>query len=339
MATATSRARSKGKAKDSDATNLIAALKFVQAAQRTDGLPYQAHCKIAGGNVLAFNGGVAAMHAIDTDLTACPHTATLIKALERCDSTIAITLTDGGKLSIKSGKLKTLVPCLPIEDMHEVVPDDACANIDDRLKIAMLAASEFLDDKPNEIYTAGVLLDDKCSIGTNRHILVQYWHGIDLPPGILIPKASVIALCKTDKKFSRFGFSKTSATFYYEDGSYIKTQLFDGEAYPNYAKLLNVSSNAFPLPDNFYQAVETVLPFAENSRIYFLGDSVSTHAQCIEGASFEIIGIPKNRCYNGNYLKTLKPYVKSIDFGETPGSAALFFGDNLRGVMMPIHFK
>lgn len=337
MATAGSRAR-KPKGKESEASELIAALKFVQAAQRSDGLPYQAHCRITAGNVLAFDGGIAACHKIDTDIEACPHTATLIKALERCQSTIAITLTDGGKLSIKSGKLKALVPCLPAEEMPPVMPDPACANINDNLKAAIAAAVVLCSDSAAEILTAGVYLKNGSAIATNRHVIMEYWHGIDLPPGIFLPKASVYALCKTDKPFKSFGFSNSTATFYYEDGSYIKTSLFDGGKYPSFEHLLNVVSNPWPLPDGLYEAMETVLPFADDGRILFSKDSISAIANKERVATFDIGGIPDKKSFNGLYFKILKPFIKTIDFGDKEHSAALFFGDNCRGAIAPCYY-
>ena len=60
-------------------------------------------------------------------------------------------------------------------------------------------------------------------------MLMEAWHGLDLPPNVPLPKQFVAALVKQKKNLTGFGFSRSSATFYFEDGCWLRTQLYSDE--------------------------------------------------------------------------------------------------------------
>jgi len=333
MATAKPRARKPAAEKATPGCSLLEALKFISVAQHSDGTPMQMHCRIAGGTVTGFDGGLAAGHYVDETLNVCPHTNTLIAALSKCKEAISITELDSGRLSIKSGKFRALVPCVPFSDIPGIEPDPPVATLTDALKTALAACLPLADDKADRPFKCSVLLQANTSVATNGHVIIEAWHGIDLPPNILLPKASANAIVKSDKPLKSFGFSANSATFYFEDGSFIKSQLFvDG--YPKYELILDVASNPWPLPAGFYEALENVAPFTTDNKIYFLDGKMSNGVKLENATTYDIEGIKPGLAFNLNYLKLIRPYAHSVHFEVNDRHLTLFFGDKVRGGIM-----
>ena len=335
---AAKRAR-KPKEPNSGAASLIEALKFVALAQQKEGAPYQTHCIINGGRVGAFNGIFATGHLIEDDLSACPHTVKLLDALGKCGANLAITQLDSGRLSIKSDRFKALVPCVPFESLGFIEPDPPIASIDDRLKIGFDMVAPLLNESAQKAMLAAALLQSNSIVGTNGSLLIEFWHGIDLPPGLLIPKATMTAISKTGKKLSKFGYSANSATFFFEDNSFIKSQLYS-ESYPDYTMLFHDNCNPWPLPEGFFEGIEKLNSLSDDKTVYFTNGSLAVKdAQKNESGSFEVQGLQDGLAFNMEYLLIAKPVFKKVDFEVSPGSTkAAFFGENVRGLLMGIRF-
>lgn len=332
--TAASRAR-KPKATKNGAASLIEALRFIALAQQKEGTPAQTHCAIGNGCVVAFNGVFAAGHLIEDDLSACPHTMRLLDALNKCGETVSITQLDSGRLSVKSDKFRALIPCIPFDQLIDVGPDEPCAEIDDRIKAGFEMVAPVLSDTPQRAMLGAALLQAGSIVGTNGHMLLEYWHGIDLPPGLLIPKAACIAVSKAAKKLTKFGFTDNSATFFFEDDSFIKTQLF-ADSYPDYDCIFPEAPNPWPAPVGLFDAIRKVQSLADDKIVHFNGTSVSVmDAQRKEAGSFDVDGLPDRMAFNMDYLFIAEESFKQVEF-DTKGCRVLFFGDNVRGAIMGI---
>jgi len=334
MATAKPRAR-KAVDKDKPASTLLEALKFISVAQHSDGTPMQTHCRISDKTVIGFDGGLAAGHYIDENINVCPHTQTLVKALSKCKEAISITELDSGRLSIKSGKFRALVPCVPFGDLPAIQPDPPIAALTDDLKTALRACVPLAQDNGTEPFLCAVLLQAHTAVATNRHVVIEAFHGIDLPPNILLPKASANAVCKSDKPLKAFGFSSNSATFYFADDSFIKTQLF-ACIYPDYNKILNVEANPWPLPAGFYEALDIVKSFLDNDRVYFIDGKMASSANINDATTYDVEGLTNDLIFNANYLELIRSHAHSIQFNVNAKKLALFFGENVRGGIMGI---
>jgi len=319
---------------------LLEALKFVSVAQHSEGTLIQQHCRISEGTIVAFDGGITAGQYIDESLNVCPHTATLIKALSKCTENVSITELDSGKLSVKSGKFRATVPCAPFADLPAVQPDNPCATLTDSLKSALAACMPLALDGGEQPFTCAVLLQAGTCVSTNRHVIIEAFHGIDLPPGILIPKASVAAIVKSHKSLKSFGFSNNSATFFFEDDSFIKTQLFV-DKFPDYNKILNIEENAIALPLGFYDALEKVFPFIDKDlpAVYFIDGKMCSESNSLNGANYEVEGLINGLAFNANYLKLIKEHAHRVHFNANERGMALFFGDNVRGAIMKVNFN
>lgn len=326
--------RAKAADKASASSELVKALKFVALAQRETGQAYQTHVMLAHNQAVAFDGTIAAGHRIEDDLQACPHTVRLIDALAKCGESLSITQLDNDKLSIKSDKFKAFVPCVAVNMLATVAPDPPCAKIDDRIRTGFEVVGVLASDNAQHVLTSSILLQSGSMIATDRQVMLEYWHGIDLPPGIVIPKAGAVAVVKAGKPLASLGFSGNSVTFYFEDGSWIRSQLYS-EPWPDISKILNVRCNPWPMPESFYKAVDAVASFSETGNVFFGTNILRSHATDGIGASYEVTGLPNGPCYKAKHLKIIEPYVKTIDFIGVSG-IAYFYGDNVRGAITGI---
>lgn len=315
------------------ASGLLAALKFVGVAQRKDGTHTQMHCVLYNGFATSCDGLLTIGCPIAADLNCVPNTLKLIDALQKCKEQISITQLDSGRLSIKSGKFRALVECQTFDQMPYVGPDQNIAKIDDRIKQGLEAVSMLADEAGRTVIEAAVLLQANTCAATNRLAMLEYMHGIDLPPNLLLPKAAVKAICGTAKKLSGFGYTQhQSATFYFEDGSYIKTQLF-ADTFPDLNKFYDRQFNLWPLPEGFFEAVAALESFTEKGIVFFNEGVIASNPRTEDGASYEVEALPVGMAFNAELLLTCKHAFKQVQFDEKE-MRVFAFADNLRCVVM-----
>lgn len=192
------------------------------------------------------------------------------------------------------------------------------------------------NENAQHVITASVLMNGSTVISTNRVMIMEAFHGLDLPPNIPLPKQFVAALVKQKKNLIGFGFSNSSATFFFEDGCWLKTQLYSDE-WPDVSRILNRQANLWSIDPQFFKALDAVEPFSEDGNVYTRLNMLCSHLDEGVGAVFECGGIPSGVVYPIKQLKLIKPYVKKIDFcakGLATSSYCLVFeGDFMRGVI------
>jgi hypothetical protein len=317
------------------APSLLEALRFVKLAQTDTGPPVYRHCVLHDRHVYGFDGVLSAGHPILEDLTLAPQTAKLIQALERVDEQVAMVALPSG-LSVRAGRFRAVVPCFPLADMPPIAPDPPITAIDDRLRAGFAAVGPLATESAPQVIQAAVRLSAGTVCATNRHVLVEYWHGIDLPT-VLLPKQALKAIESVKRPLAQFGYSPTSATFYFADGSWIKTQLYN-EKYPDISRVLDRESSQRPVTPGLFDALRTIRPFANDNKaaIFSLNRLHTAVAADGEGGSYELPGIPEGRCFNIDHLLLLEGLAKTVDYGDGPKgewSALMFFGDNVRGAV------
>lgn len=321
-------------------SSLLTALEFVSCVTEQLGAPFETHVGLNRNWAIAFNGTVAAGSPISEDIFCYPHNLLLIEALSKCDENFSLTQLDNGRLSIKSGKFKAIVPCLDPALMQIANPDPQIVGITNKFKEAVEAVGAIANENTLEIFTASVLMNGQTVISTNRIMVLEYWHGLDLPPDVPLPKEFVKALSKQKKNLTGFGYSSSSATFYFEDGCWLRTQLY-ADKWPDVSRILNRPANLWSIDPNFYKALDAVAPFSEDGNVYFDLNLLMSHDNTNQGANYECNGLPKGVVYPISQLKIIKPYVKRIDWiasGIHDSSYCLIFeGDVMRGVIAGRH--
>ena len=273
-------------------TNLLAALRFCGEITNDKGPINETHIHLGANWATAYNGVIAAGHPITEDIYGCPHAKLIIEALSKCNDNISFTQLDSSKLSIKSGKFKAIVSCIDPTLLHIAIPDQPIALIDDRFKEGLSIVGTVPNENAQLIYLASILMNGQSLISTTGKLIIEYWHGIDLPNGIALPKALVDPLTKTSKKLARFGFSQSSVTFYFEDGAWIRSQLY-AEKWPDIATVLDRPSNAWPFSADFWNGLEAVAAFGEGF-VYFDMEALRSHRETWPRVRLlSVAGIPK----------------------------------------------
>lgn len=318
-------------AKKTESSSLLRALDFVSLAQRDKGAPYQTHVVLRNRTAVSFDGVLAAGHLIDEDLNACPHTLTLLAALRKATGVLSVTQLANTKLSVRSGKFRATVPCLPDAVIPGIAPDPQVGIIDNRIRIGLEMVSPFIIENSQRVVMASALIRANSILATNGHVLMEYWHGIDMPPGLIVPKVFINALSKIKKNLIGFGFSQSSFTVYFEGDCWLKTQLYN-ERWPDCDSILAKPHNPQPLPPTFFEALDTVAEFADDHRIRLHNGKITTHADADTGASYEVEGLVADVVLNARHLAPLDGLIKSIDFNGTD-NITFFYGDNLRGAL------
>lgn len=319
-------------------SNLLEALKFLSLITTDKGPPNETHVWLGYNWAYASNGAISASCKIEEDINACPHNSTLIEALSKCGQNISFTQIDPSKLSIKSDRFKAIVPCIDQSLAQFNSPDKPIVEISDILKAGFEAVNLLASEDANDLILTSVLIHKQSLISTNRKIVFEYWHGLDLPPDLPIPKSFSQALVKSTKKLAKFGFSQSSVTFYFEDDSWIKSQLYAG-TWPDVSKILDRKTNAWPLPPDFFKGLAAVSPFSPDGLIHFGKGVMTSHQEGDVGASYSLDGLPPGLKFSAKQLNLIKPYVEIVDFiapGPIEGTTCLmFYGKNIRGVVAP----
>lgn len=335
----------KGKTAPNPAATLIAAVKFISVAQAKNGTVAETYCHIAHNWAAASNGVLTVATKIEEDLQACPQTSTFLDALNRVDTDLQITQISQGFLSVASGDFRGVIPCAPFEQVPITPPDEPVAGIDDRLKQAFEAVLKVPNDSSPHPEYAGVLLQGGSVVATNGAVIFEYWHGIDLPPNLLLPKVALQAVLKSGKKLERLGFSPSSVTFWFEDGSFIKTQTFAAQ-FPAYKNVIECNyGDMWPVPDNFFKAVEAVASFSDGGLVYFKNGQVVSNPNDETPSFYRIEGLPEGVGFDGKYIAMIEGRASRLLFqdedptGRNEIPRLFFVGNDLRGVIAGLEKK
>ena len=315
---------------------LVRALQFVSLAQEEEGSLAQTHCTIGGRSIIANNGLFSLGCPIDDDFSGCPHTKRFLSALLKCDGSVSITQLPTSALSVKAGKFKATIQTVAVADLPQMQPDANVYPIDDGVRAALAKVAPIAKENAPRVVLSSVLLRENTAIATTGTILIEAWHGFALPT-MALPKAAVDALLKIDKPLAGFGFGGSCATFYFDDGSYLRTQLYV-EQWPAVDGLLNVQTRPVPMPPELWPAVEGIRDFAKRNDGYvvFGENQLQSHRDAAAGACYELpsFGIV-GKALALDLLDVMRPHAETCDFITYPDKAYFFSAaERTRGVIM-----
>jgi hypothetical protein len=327
----------KPKAKEDSA--LLKALRFIQVAQDDIGNVMQTHCRFANGFVIGFNGVIAAGHRVAEEMSVCPRTYQLIYALERAGGVHSLTLLDSKMLAIKTNKFKALITCHGDGDLTKQMPDEPRWPLTNAFKDAAMLAGTLNTDGAQTVMAASVITTaDRTVIGTIGTVLIEAWHGIDMPPGLIIPKSFIVALSKVAAPITHFGYSDSSLTVWFDDNSWLRTQLYLAN-YPDVSRVLahTEAARPIPLPADFFEALRAVAPFCEAGQVWCDEKSIRSHQSADKGASYDCPTITGPLSFNQKHMIALEPLIKKIDLYTNP-DVICFFGDKVRGAFITMRY-
>lgn len=313
---------------------MLDALRFVQGAvAKKDFVAALTHFRIKDRTIVGANGNMTLSSPIDLDLDIMPKAGPFIKALQTCQETISLHLTAGGRLSVRSGRFKALIDCIP-EGFPDITPRGEFIELPDGILPALKALSNFIAEDASRPWARGILLRGSSAYATNNVVLMEYWLKAPFPVPLNIPRSAVVELLRIGAEPQRLQVCQDSVTFHYEGGQWLNTLLYSTE-WPDLGRVFNAQSNAEPIPDGLWEALEDLRPFTNKSnQVYLAPGKVSTGPDGDDAsATSEVPGITTAGVFNLDYLLKLKGVAKKIDFTTYP-KPCLFFGENVRGAII-----
>lgn len=313
---------------------LIQALRFLLLTWKA-GEDQAMYCMMHANEAVSFNSILAAGADIDEDLYACPHTALMLAAILRCGDRYAITQLSPTKLLVRSDDFQAYVPCVAPDALSWPLPDVPVVAIDDRLTEALRKVAPLLSATGETLIEQSIQLNAGSCLATNRSVILEAWHGFDLPSGLLLPKSIVTAIHKAGKHLRAFGFSSVSATFHFDDATWLRTQLFQ-EKWPDIQKHLNAQTCTRPVPSELFEAAKKVSPFSGNGAVYVKNGLISSHPFDAkeEGSALKLpIGSQhQERSYRATDLSLIAKH--ALNWDETMRADGTYFtGNGIRGLI------
>lgn len=314
---------------------MLKELRFVQGAvAKRDLMPAMTHFRIEKGFVRAYNGVLALCSPIDCDIDCVPKADKMVKAIGRCKDVMKMTMCANGKLEISSGPFHVYIDCIEGET-HHVEPSGERVDFNgEQLLEAIRVIAPFVGDDASRPWTNGILLRDQSAFATNNVCLVEYWLGTKVPVTVNIPEVAITEMLRINEPPTYAQMDENSLTLHYSDGRWIRTQLL-GTEWPDIAKILNVPSNAQPIDERLFEALENLEGFTDKAgRVFIRNGMLRTENDDAEnGAGYEVSGLGIEGAYQVKMLQLLKGVATHADFTRYP-DPTMFFGNMIRGAII-----
>lgn len=315
---------------------LLDAVKFCAGGFNENGETYSTHAMLWNGYISTYNGIVMYGHKIDTPLQALPHYGLLLKALKATDGdAVQITQLDQKRIQVKQKGFRTIVPCLDdFSLVSRTAPDNPVSMLDSRMREGFEIMKQIANKRGETVMQSAVLVSNGFMVACDNHMLGMFWHGIGFPE-LAVPADFIEAVLKVAKPLVSFGYTADqSLTFYFDDGSFIRTQLY-AEKYPDWQRAMPTDwSNLQQLPDDFFKALNKIEPFVpkDKTSVYasenlFHTDGDKEHGTAVDcpGLLYAEGGLDIDR------LLKLEGRITHIDY--TAKDRTRFVGENFRGVL------
>ena len=323
----------------SNADSLIKALAFAADAFKAfddeNALLHEKHVVLHNKQMFAFNGVIAVGCAIDYDISCAPAGSLLRAAINKCSGVVSLSLAPQ-HLMIKAGAFSAKVPTVSLHDLAPLVPDAPILRIDDSMLAAFAMLGPLVKDTAQRTLECCICLESEIASATNGYCIVQYRHGHVMPEGkLLLPKAAAKALARVHKPLAYMGCGQGTATFWFDDQSWMRTQLYQ-EAYPDVNAVFSRATQEWSaIPSKFIEALDAVQPFTDEDAalVYITEDGVRSHYSTEIGANFAIKDMPAvlDTCLASVLLKPFIINAKWMDLTKEPG--CYFAGDNFRAMV------
>ena len=252
------------------------------------------------------------------------------------DTPASITVTKAGRLSVKAGSFKVLVHC------HTDVPESFFPQPDgEYYDIALGLLEIFKDVYPftaedaSRPWAQAVRLEGNSAFATNNSILVERWCAASFPSPIVITKECVKEMLRIGVEPCGLRIGKTSATFHYPNGAWLRTQFLEDSWPPSLRKVIDQPrTGLMDVPPDFAADMGRLEHFTEESGIIHIkGTTMSTTTSDGEGASIETPQPLGDSAFHIVVLTKIAAVATKIDFRNQP---AVFVAPRLRGVAMPM---
>ncbi len=316
---------------------MLDALNFVKGAvARKDFVPALQHFRIQHGFIRAFNGTLGLCSPIPVDIDCAPLAENLRRAIESCSQPVALSLTDKGRLLVRSGDFKTFVDTTDPTTFPPYEPQGMRVKLSSPILPALNYLEPFIAEDASRPWACGILFQDQSAFATNNVVLQEYWLGASFPCRVNVPALAIRELLRIGLEPLEIQMSDNRVTFHYEKERWLTTNLYEVQ-WPETEPLLARESNQLPFPKGFFEVLERLVPFTDDmSRVYMHGDRLSTsHEPDAAGTTVDLPGVPATGCFNARQLLRLREVANTIDLEAYP-EPSLFYGGQARGLIVGI---
>lgn len=309
-------------------------LKFVAGAvSRKNIVQALTHFRIENRTIRGFNGTIGLCSPIELDLDVTPHAEQLIRAVDACDGTIALHVTKSEKLSIKSGKFKSLVKCIPKVDFPEIMPEGDTVTLNGGFLDAIKKLNTFISDDASRIWSRGILFKGQSAFATNNICLAEYQLGYTFPCVVNIPKIAINELIRINEEPISLQVTENRVAFHFSGDRWLTTQTYQNE-WPDISTAIATDGNFREVDPELANILEKMARFTEDDAIYFNNDGyISTLVDYSEGTSYEYAKVPGDSLFDYNQLLKILNVATHIDLSKYPALCP-FYGDSVRGVIL-----
>lgn len=318
---------------------MLDALRFTKGAISTKTFePTLKHFRIKDERVQAYNGVLSLSSPIECDLNVQPLATPFVNAIQLCEDTVSLHLTDTGRLAINSGKFRAYIDCA-VEPFPEVVPSGPELELEGGLLDTLQFLAPIMGTDASRLWSHGILLTNQSAYVTNNIVLIEKWLGYMVPNTMGLPSVCVKELLRIGEEPLRIQSDGRTVTFHFEEGRWLSSSLLQVAQWPDPSKLLEQEAFTTEVTDALFEAIEKVKPFTgELNSVWLKEDgTVSTSNQDEEGAHLQVTSCKGMRGrYSADQFLRLKGLAKRIDWTAYP-KPCLFYGDGVRGVIIGLN--
>lgn len=308
---------------------MLKELKFVQGAvKRNAAAPELEHYQIKGGRATGFNGYMALSAPVPLDIEAKPKADIFYKALSACGDSIALRMTQAGRLHIVSGGFSAFVPCID-KEVYEATPVGDSYPCPEGLLGAFQRLLPLISEDATRPWAMGLLVDRGTYTATNNVVIFQVWDGHQLPT-FNCPRFAVAEVCRIGENPISLQIDGASVTFHFADGRWLRTQLLAQE-WPadKMNAVLSMPNSQGAFPPEIVGALDQLAPFigSDWAPIFFREGAISTASSEAneEGVTIEVPGVQAGPVFNSKSLRLIAKEITTIDFSLHP-RPCIFFG-------------
>lgn len=316
---------------------MLKTLNFVKGAVAKKGLtPVLNHFRIKDGRIQGTNGNLTIDAPIDLDVEVKVPADRFIKAIKGCGKTQPkFTVTEKGNMTIKAGKFRVMLP-ISTDPFPDVEPEGALFPLTESFMDYLALVKPFINDDSLQLWACGALIRKGSLYATNTALLVGVNAGLDDSIETVLPSYAIDELLRIAEAPTAIRVTKTAATFLFENGSWLRTNLLD-KPWPNLDEHLEGIDTTLAVHGDLMEAVKQVLPFcpdADIPKIKLTPQGVSTDEGAmsaqVEGCSFEGENI-----FHAQMLLKVLSVAEYADFSQHPKPVPFVgFNGALKGILM-----
>jgi hypothetical protein len=261
---------------------MLEALEFAFGAVPTNEgiLPIFTQFLLSHGRVQASNGRISIDSPVkDLKVTGCLPAERLIKALRAGGKKSHFSVTDGGKLSIKAGSFRALLPLTEAGNFPRAHPSEGSRHKIRKGFVALIKRMRpFVGDDATRPWVSNIVFDHDLIL-TTSNACIACFEAKGFTP-FSVPIFAVDEILRIGEDPMAYSVDAQSITFFWEDSSWLKSQLIAGEwPIETVIKYLSTKTKPKPLPPDLSAAVEKLVPFCQDQKhpvIHFSDKGIST---------------------------------------------------------------